>query len=261
VDILVCVKRVPMVGGRISLLPDGLQIDTRQLGFTISPHEECAVEEAVQLVERFGGTVTVLALGPPEAEEQLRNAVAVGAGSAVLLLTDKAYWGPMATAEAIVDAVRRREKEGERSAYDLLLFGNEAADSGDYQVGVRVSHLLGLPCATGIKSLEVEAAGDGFTARAGREYRGVRERFSFRLPAVVTVKEGINLPRYPSLPGRMRAKKAAVITEEAEWRDEGFHTETLRVPTVERRRAEILGHGPEAVPALVLLFEELGVLQ
>ena len=79
-DILVCVKRVPMVGGRISLLPDGQQIDTRQLAFTISPHEECAVEEAVRLVERHGGTVTVLALGPPEAEEQLRNAVAVGAG-------------------------------------------------------------------------------------------------------------------------------------------------------------------------------------
>ncbi len=137
-NILVCVKRVPMVGGRISLLPEGLQIDTRQLGFTISPHEECAVEEAVRLVERYGGTVTVLALGPPEAEEQLRNAVAVGAGSAVLLVTDRTDWGPMATAEAIVEAVRRRDEGGGGDSYDLLLFGNEAADSGDFQVGVRV---------------------------------------------------------------------------------------------------------------------------
>lgn len=259
-DVLVCVKRVPMVGGRISLLPDAQQIDTRQLGFTISPHEECAVEEAVRLVERYGGTVTVLALGPPEAEEQLRNAVAVGAGAAVLLVTDKPGWGPMATAEAIVEAVRRQEEGGTGTCYDLLLFGNEAADSGDYQVGVRVSHLLGLPCATGIKSLEVEAEGDRFAATAGREYRGVRERFRFSLPAVVTVKEGINLPRYPSLPGRMRAKKAAVTTGEPHWRDDGFHTAMLRVPAVERRQAEVLGRGPEAVPALVLLLEELGVL-
>jgi electron transfer flavoprotein beta subunit len=260
VNVLVCVKRVPMVGGRILLLPGGQQIDTRQLGFTISPHEECALEEAVRLVERHGGTVTVLALGPPEAEEQLRNGVAVGAGAAVLLVTGRPDWGPSATAEAIVDAVRRQGGGGERSLYDLLLFGNEAADSADYQVGVRVSHLLGLPCVTGIKSLEVEADVNGWRAAAGREYCGVRERFSFELPAVVTVKEGINLPRYPSLPGRMRAKKAAIAAEEPRWRDEGMRTERLRVPEVERRQAEVLGRGPEAVPALVKLLEELGFL-
>ena len=188
-------------------------------------------------------------------------------------MSDRLDWGPSATADAIVDAVRRRQDgaaggdaggrvAGEGVPYDLLLFGNEAADSGDYQVGVRVSHLLGLPCATGIKSLEVEAAaeGDGWSAVAGREYRGVKERFRFGLPAVVTVKEGINLPRYPSLPGRMRAKKAAVTIEEPQWREEGFRAELLRVPAVERRQAEVLGQGPDAVPALVKLFEELGLL-
>jgi electron transfer flavoprotein beta subunit len=260
VNILVCVKRVPMVGGRISLLPDGRQIDTRQLGFTISPHEECAVEEAVRLVERHGGAVTVLTLGPPEAEEQLRNTVAVGAASAVLLVTERADWGPAATAEAIVEAIRRQDGNGGAAPFDLLLLGNEAADSGDYQVGVRVSHLLGLPCVTGIKSLQVEPDGDRWTVAATREYRGVSERFSFDLPAVVTVKEGINLPRYPSLPGRMRAKKATVAVEEPPFREEGFRTEILRVPAVERRRAEVIGRGPEAVPALLKLFEELGVL-
>jgi electron transfer flavoprotein beta subunit len=249
-----------MVGGRISLTADGQEIDTRLLGFTISPHEECAVEEAVRLVERYGGTVTVLALGPPEATEQLRNAVAVGAGAPVLLVTDRPDWGPIATSEAIVETIRRREAADGVAPYDLLLFGNEAADSGDYQVGVRVSHLLGVPCVTGIKALEVKADGDGIAATAEREYRGVKERFKFSLPAVVTVKEGINLPRYPSLPGRMRAKKAAVVSEEPHWREEGVRTEILRVPEVERRRAEVLGRGTEAVPALVELFERLGVL-
>src|ERR1035438_7431213 len=97
-DICVCVKRVPMVGGLIKLTPDGLDIDTAMSGFTISPHEECAVEEAIQITERLGGSVTVLTLGPPEAADQLRDMLALGASRAILLETDGAEWGPIATA-------------------------------------------------------------------------------------------------------------------------------------------------------------------
>src|SRR5580700_5894947 len=117
-DILVCVKRVPTVGGKITLTEDGQDVDTRMSGFTVSPHEECAVEEAVQITERLGGTVSVLTLGPPEAADQLRDALALGAKRAVLLETDGREWGPIATAEAIVAEV------GDHG-YDLLLFGNE----------------------------------------------------------------------------------------------------------------------------------------
>jgi electron transfer flavoprotein beta subunit len=80
------------------------------------------------------------------------------------------------------------------------------------------------------------------------------------LPAVISVKEGINLPRYPSLPGRMRAKKASVEVLEPGWHPDGFTTERLRVPASERRQATVLGRGTEAVPALVELIEQLGVL-
>ena len=238
-DILVCVKRVPMVGGRIAVTPDGQDVDTRMSGFTVSPHEECAVEEAVQLTQRLGGTVTVLTLGPPEAADQLRDMLALGASHARLLETDGREWGPMATADAIADAARRD------GPYDLLLFGNEAADTGDYQVPVRVAHALGLPCVTGIKHLEVDGGG----ARARREYRGNEEVFDIPLPAVVSVKEGINLPRYPSLPGRLRAKRAAIDTGHPPWHGEGL------------RQAQLLGSGIEAVPALVALLDELGVLR
>ena len=160
-------------------------------GFAISPHEECAVEEAVQLTGRYGGNVTVLTLGPAVAAEQLRDALALGAGRAILLATDGREWGPVATAAAIAAQVRRQAADG--AAYDLLLLGNEAADTGDYQVGIRVAEDLGWPCATGIKHLAIA----GGRARARREYRGSEETFEFRLPAVITVKEGINLPRYP----------------------------------------------------------------
>jgi electron transfer flavoprotein beta subunit len=255
VDILVCVKRVPMVGGRLALTADSREVDTRLLGFTMSPHEECAVEEAVRLVERDGGSVTVLTLGPPEAADQLRDAVAVGANAAILLSTDAREWGPTATAEAIVSVAELHHERTGRP-FDLLLFGNEAADTGDYQVPIRVAHLLSRPCATGIKNLEVDVHG----AHARREYRGVTELFELPLPAVVSVKEGINLPRYPSLPGRMRAKKAAIEVIEPEWRKEGLQLDGLRLPVSERRQATVIGLGVDAVPVLVDLLEHLGML-
>ncbi|HLQ49696.1 MAG TPA: electron transfer flavoprotein beta subunit/FixA family protein, partial [Candidatus Dormibacteraeota bacterium] len=154
--ILVCVKRVPATGGRIALTADSLDIDARYLGFTISPHEECAVEEAVRIVEAQGGSSTVLTLGPDAAADQLRDAMAIGIERAVLLETDGSDWDPMATAGAIVDAIRALEAEDGR--FDLLLFGNEAADTGDFQVGIRVATALGRPVVSGIKAIE---AADG----------------------------------------------------------------------------------------------------
>jgi electron transfer flavoprotein beta subunit len=256
-EILVCVKRVPMVGGKVVVTPDGQEVDTRMSGFTVSPHEECAVEEAVQLTERLGGTVSVLTLGPPEAADQLRDMLSLGAGHGVLLETDGREWGPIATAAAIAATARRRAA-GPEGGYDLLLFGNEAADTGGYQVPVRVAHALGLPCVTGIKNLDV--SGTGTRAVARREYRGSEEAFDLALPAVVSVKEGINLPRYPSLPGRLRAKRAVIERFQPEYRGEGLRKQLLRVPAGESKRAEILGTGADAVPALVRLFDELGVL-
>jgi electron transfer flavoprotein beta subunit len=253
-EILVCVKRVPMVGGRIVLTPDGQEVDTRMSGFAISPHEECAVEEAVQITERMGGTVSVLTLGSAAAADQLREALALGAKRAVLLETDGREWGPIATADAIVAEARRQADAG--SGYDLLLLGNEAADTGDYQVGVRVAHALGWPCATGIKNLHITDGG----IRARREYRGTEELFEFGLPAVITVKEGINLPRYPSLPGRLRAKRAVIENHQPQWRPEALRKEILRVPETERKQATVLGTGVDAVPALVKVLEEMGVL-
>jgi electron transfer flavoprotein beta subunit len=253
VNICACVKRVPMVGGTIALTPDALAVDVTMSGFTVSPHEECAVEEAVQITERSGGAVTVLTLGPPEAADQLRDMLALGAGRAILLQTDGSEWGPVATAAAIAEAVRRDE-------FDLLLFGNEAADTGGYQVPVRVAHALGVPCVTGIKRLEVLSGPGAGRVVASREHGGGIERFDVPLPAVVSVKEGINLPRYPSLPGRLRAKRATIETRQPSQVPEPVRTERLAVPAASRKQARVLGTGTEAVPALVRLLDELGVL-
>jgi electron transfer flavoprotein beta subunit len=251
-DILVCVKRVPMVGGKVVVTGDGQDVDTRMSGFTVSPHEECAVEEAVQITERDSGTVTVLTLGPPEAADQLRDMLALGAHRGVLLETDGQEWGPVATSAAIVAAV----EELGPTAFPLILVGNEAADTGGYQVGIRLAHALGRPCLTGIKRLELA---DG-VLRAGREHGGAQEMFEVALPAVVSVKEGINLPRYPSLPGRLRAKRAQLTVLRPQWQADGLRKVGLRVPESSARRAQVLGHGTDAIPALMGVLEDLGVL-
>ena len=250
-NVLVCVKRVPETGARITLTPDAQAIDTSLLGFTISPHEECAVEEALRIVKAHGGSTTVLTLGPAGATEQLQNAMAMGVGAAVLLETDGQDWNAEATADALAAAIRTRPEP-----FDLLLFGNEAADTGDYQVGVRVAHALGLPCVTGMKGIAIE---DGrLTAR--REVGGGWEIFEVPLPAVVTVKEGLNLPRYASLPGRLRAKKTPIERFEPKPRESALVTTGLVVPPEQETHVEIIGGGPEAASRVVEVLRELGLV-
>lgn len=253
-NVLVCIKRVPATGAKIVLTEDEQEIETRHLGFTISPHEECGVEEAIRLVEEHGGTSTVLTLGPEEAVEQLRFSLAQGIKQAVLLETDGGDWGPMATARAIVEAIRTQQADGDN--FDILLFGNESADSGGYQVGIRVAHALDLPCVSGIKAIEIRNG----TAIAKREAAGGWEIYEVSLPAVFTVKEGINLPRYPSLPGRLRAKKAAIERIEPQRNEGGLEKVRLKVPAEQHKGAEILGEGPEAAPKVAAVLKELGVV-
>jgi len=248
VRILVCVKRVPLTGGRMVLTEDEQAIETRHLGFTISPHEECGVEEAVRLVEQHGGDVTVLTLGPPEAEEQIRDTLATGADRGILLQTGGEEWDPQATAAAIVE-------EASSGDYDLIVFGNESADAGNFQVGIRVAHALGRPVVTGLKGLSVE---DG-RVRCEQEVAGGRDVYLVPLPAVVTVLEGINLPRYPSVPAKLRARQKPVEKRTPARPESRLERLRLVVPAGQGKQAEILGRGPDAAPAVVDVMRELGV--
>jgi electron transfer flavoprotein beta subunit len=275
-NILVCVKRVPQTGGRIVLTADGQSIDTKFLGHTISPHEECGVEEAVRIVEKEGGSSAVLTLGPAEAEEQLRDAMAIGIDRAILLETDGTEWDPVSTAGVIAETIEAQEAAN--GEFDLVLFGNEAADTGDYQVGVRVATALGRPIINGIKEIWFSDSRREVLAR--REAPGGGwETYDLPLPAILGVKEGLNLPRYPSVPGRLRAKKKEVervalgaspsgalglgAGEDAAGVDSAIPGPTkrrLRLPAEERIAAEVIGRGPEAAPAIVDLLERIGVL-
>jgi electron transfer flavoprotein beta subunit len=251
-NVLVCVKRVPLTGGKIVLTEDEQAISTRHLGFTVSPHEECAAEEAVHLVEQHGGSSTVLTLGPAEAEEQLRDMMAIGVDQAIHLVTDGSEWDPQATAAAIVGAIGM----GSGEPYDLILFGNESADAGNYQVPIRVATALGLPCVNGIKGISVQ---DG-SLRCEQEVEGGRDIYLVPMPAVVSVKEGINLPRYPSVPGRLRAKRKPLVSGEPAKADPRLEMIRLKLPAGAGKQTEVLGHGPEAAPAVLNVLRELGLV-
>lgn len=248
--ILVCVKRVPAPGARITLTPDGRAIESAHLSFTTSPHEECAVEAGIQLKEAHGGTVTVLTLGPAESEEQLRYAASVGADEATLVPTDGDEVDPQATAAGLLSAIRALEQEV--GGFDLVLFGNESADSGGFQVGIRVAHGLGRPVVSGIKGLTVE---DGSVV-ARREMPNGFEMYRLPLPAVLAVKEGINLPRYPTLQGRLRSKKLEVRRHEAELVPGGQQMVRLEAPPEQEVQTEILGDAE----AVADVLERLGAL-
>ncbi len=252
--ILCCVKRVPAPGARINVTADGLAVDAAHLGFTTSPHEECGVEEAVQIAERTGGEVTVLTLGPAEAADQLRYAASVGAHHGMLVQTDGTAWDPQRTARALTAAIESLEESG--GPFDLMLFGNESADSGGFQVGVRVAYALDRPIVNGIKGIEI----DGSVVRARREMDGGFEVYELALPAVLGVKEGINLPRYPTMRGRLASKKLAITTMEIDAEAGGQAMMRLHRPTETLSQTTILGHGPEAAGAVVDVLEELGVL-
>jgi electron transfer flavoprotein beta subunit len=250
-NICVCVKRVPLTGGKMTLTDDQRAISTKHLGFTVSPHEECGVEEAVRIVEREGGSVTVLTLGLSEAEEQLRDMMAIGADRAIHLVTDGEEWDPQATAQAIVDAI-----QNEPEPPDLILFGNESADAGNYQVAIRVAYKLGLPVVTGVKGI---TATDGQLS-CEQEVAGGRDVYVVPAPAVVTVKEGLNLPRYPSVPGRLRAKRKPLTSSTPARPDPKLEMVKLTLPPGSGKQAAVLGNGADAAPAVITILDELGLL-
>ncbi|WP_030483443.1 electron transfer flavoprotein subunit beta/FixA family protein [Nocardioides aequoreus] len=251
--VLVCVKRVPDFSGEVLLRDDAQAADARFVGYTLSNHDLCAVETAVQLAAATGGEATVLTVGEAESVEQLRTALGVGCTAATLVEADPVALGPADVAREIAAVVR--DHEAAAAAYDLVLLGNDAADSGDFQVGIRLAHELGRPVVTGIKTVAV----DGDALRLEGDGPEGRETFRVPAPAVVTVLEGGVEPRYPTITGRMKAKKVPVEMRAAAGAATGSGRLRLTLPAVAGSSATVLGEGPEAAGAVVDLFEQLGV--
>jgi electron transfer flavoprotein beta subunit len=246
---IVCVKRVPDSATRVKLAPGGAALDPAGVKYVLNPYDEFALEEAIRRVEHAGtGSVTVIALGPPETAESLRQALAMGADDAVLL---RAAGSP----DGLVVA-RALASEIEGRGADLILLGKQAIDDDNMQVPAMVAELLELPCATVVTELEI----DGTRVRARREVEGGHEVVEFELPGVVAAQKGLNKPRHPSVRGIMMAKKKPLEERDVELTASSLEIVEL-IPPPPRPEPEIVGEGPDAVTELVRrLREEAKVL-
>lgn len=182
-------EKISISGGKIN--EDGAE-------FIINPYDEFAIEEAIQVRDAKGGEVTVISVGNEDAEKQLRTALAMGADKAVLInIEDDVENGDQyTTAKVLAEYLKGKDA-------DLILGGNVAIDGGSGQVGPRVAELLNIPYVTTITKLEI----DGTNVTVTRDVEGDSEIIETSLPLLVTAQQGLNEPRYPSLPGIMKAKK------------------------------------------------------
>ncbi|MDX8363995.1 electron transfer flavoprotein subunit beta/FixA family protein [Cytobacillus sp. IB215665] len=227
--------------------------------FIINPYDEYAVEEAIQIRDEHGGEITVVTVGGEESEKELRTALAMGCDKAVLINTeeDLEESDQYSTAKIIAEYLKEQE-------VDLILAGNVAIDSGSGQVGPRVAEILGMPYVTTITKLDI----DGNKATVVRDVEGDSEIIETTLPLLITAQQGLNEPRYPSLPGIMKAKKKPL--EELELDDLDLDeddvapkTKTIEIYLPPKKEAGkiLAGDIPDQVKELVsLLHSEAKVL-
>ncbi|MDQ0161131.1 electron transfer flavoprotein subunit beta/FixA family protein [Bacillus alveayuensis] len=166
--------------------------------FIINPYDEYAIEEAIQLRDKHGGEVTVVTVGSEESEKELRTALAMGCDKAVLINVEEDLedGDQYTTAKILYEYLKDQE-------IDLILAGNVAIDEGSGQVGPRLAELLNISYVTTITDIEI----NGDTVKVVRDVEGDSEVIKTSLPLLVTAQQGLNEPRYPSLPGIMKAKK------------------------------------------------------
>lgn len=253
-DVLVCVKRSADITGEVTLTEDGMALDGRYSGYTMSGHELSALEIAVTVAGEAGGTVTVLTLGAADAAEQLRYALSVGATSAIHITADAGAYGAREVALEIASVVRAKEAEG--TVFGLILVGNDSADAGNFQTGIRLAYALDRPVVTGVQRVELAGA----AARMMVDTAAGTETYEVALPAVGCVLEGGVQPRYPSLRGRMRARKAPLESRSPALAPSGTGALGLRVPPAVASEVKILGEGASAAPQIVEVLRRTGVL-
>jgi len=206
-NIIVCIKQVPETTD-VKIDPETNTLIREGVASIINPFDTYALEEAIRLKERFGGKVTCLTMGPPQAREALKEAIALGVDEAALL-SDRAFAGSdtLATSYVLAKGIEKLKP------YDLVLCGKQASDGDTAQVGPGISTHLGIPQVTYVKKIEEIGRGKA------RVYRMVEEGYEIielPIPCVMTVVKEINEPRLPSLKGKMRAKKAEIREFRAE---------------------------------------------
>lgn len=239
-NIVACMKRVPLTDVQFKAASDGKSLDTAGYGYMTSFYDEIAVEEAIKTKETHGGEVTVLTIGPEEATKEVRECLAKGGDKGVILKDDD-WMSRDARSVAKVLAAQITTLGAE-----LVFVGRVATDRDNSAVGPMLATLLDWACVTEVKQLSIV---DG-KGTAKRESENGLETIEFSLPAVVTCNKDLNEPRYAGLKGIMAAKKKPL--EVVEFEDVPNVSEVRSIaPPPERKEGRIVGEGAAAVPALI----------
>jgi len=244
VNIVTCIKEVPDTEAYIKVGADQKSISDANVTYIMNPYDEYAVEEALKIKETLQGEVIAMTVGGERANEALRYAVAMGVNQVIRVKSETSIADGLVLAKAFAGVIKEME-------YDLILLGKETIDDGSTQIGPMLGELLDLPCITLVTKLDVA---DGKVV-AEREVGGAVETIEASLPCIITAQKGLNEPRYPSLRGKMMAKKAVIDERDAQIGDVQMEIVGMSSPQA-RGEAKVVGEGVEAVPELVRLLKE-----
>jgi electron transfer flavoprotein beta subunit len=260
-NIIVCVKQVPDTF-EVKIDPETKRIVREGVESVINPYDTYAIEEAVRIKEKFGGKVTVLSMGPPQAEKALKEAIAMGADEAVLL-SDMQFAGSdtLATSYILSCGIRKLKD------FDVIVCGRETLDGSTGQVGPEAAYHLGIPYVTYVSKILDISEGKMHCIRLMEDHY---EEVKAELPVLITVIKEINQPRIPSLKGMLKAKKAEIKFcrcadmegETCNYGQDGSPTRVVDVWTeqMEKEGRKVEGEPEELAEALLTELKNLGVV-
>ncbi len=241
--IAVCINHVPDTETKIRITSDGKSIDKTGVNYIMSPYDEIAVEQGLQIREKFSGEIVAVSLGSDPNKETLRKALAMGVDKAVLLRDDSVR-DSISLAKGLVEFLKEYQP-------DVILFGKQSIDYDNSQLSGLVAEMLGMPSVSVIVKLTIEQE----KVTCEREIEGGHETVETRLPVVLSVQKGLCEPRYPSLKGIMAAKSKPIDDKPISPCELKVETVSLKLPP-SKSAGKIVGTDSSAVGELVRLLHE-----
>jgi electron transfer flavoprotein beta subunit len=246
-NILVGISHVPDTATKIVVGADGKSIDSKGVKFIMNTYDEFALEEALRIKEKHGGSITVATVGGDAAKDVLRTALALQVDTAIFIKAENA--DSFVVASSLADLAKETKP-------DIILFGRQSIDFDSFQVAPMVAELLDMPSVTITSKLDI----NGTSIVAERDIEGGKETITTTLPAVISAQKGLNEPRYPKLPDIMKAKSKPIIDRAANGAAARTEIVSMELPAA-KGKGKVFGDSDGDIAELVkLLHEEAKVI-
>lgn len=242
--IAVCVSLVPDSTTKVKIASTGNEIDDTGVTYIINPYDEFAVEEAVQLKEKYGGDVTVISYGLDKSKEAIKKAYQMGADKGILIKSSSKHFDSYTVAKNLAEVLKEMNP-------DIILFGKQSIDFDGSVVPIMTAEILGIPSVNVVTKLEINSN----EATAEREIEGGKEVVKFSLPAIIGAQKGLNNPRYPNLKSIMASKSKPVEERQPVYETNNTEISEMKLPDA-KGQGKIFTNGISDVIELVRLLRE-----